>query len=132
MSEKLTILIVDNDPIYQLVTKKLLSKSENDLIIDSFLNGEEAFLRITENDIEYKKIILLDLDMPIMDGWDFLDAYYDKMLHEKFKDCIYIVASSIALEDKTKVKEYPTVKGFIEKPLNHEILENMIKNCLNK
>jgi CheY-like chemotaxis protein len=129
MKEALDIFVIDNDPIYQLVTKKLLSKSENNLKILPFLNGEDAFLFIKEHETENPKIILLDLDMPIMDGWDFLEAYYKNMFQEKFNDCIYIVSSSIALEDKNRVKNYPIVKGYIEKPLSFDVIESIIKCC---
>lgn len=129
MKEALDIFVIDNDPIYQLVTKKLLSKSENNLKILPFLNGEDAFLFIKEHETENHKIILLDLDMPIMDGWDFLEAYYKNMFQEKFNDCIYIVSSSIALEDKNRVKNYPIVKGYIEKPLSFDVIESIINCC---
>uniref|UniRef100_UPI00404A01C6 response regulator n=1 Tax=Flavobacterium sp. TaxID=239 RepID=UPI00404A01C6 len=129
MEEALDVFVIDNDPIYQLVTKKLLTKSENNLKILPFLNGEDAFLFIKEHKADNPKIILLDLDMPIMDGWDFLEAYYKNMFQEKFNDCIYIVSSSIALEDKNRVKNYPVVKGHIEKPLSFDMIESIIKCC---
>lgn len=129
MEQSLDVFVIDNDPIYQLVTKKLLSKSENNIKILPFLNGEDAFLFMTEHESDNTKIILLDLDMPIMDGWDFLEAYYKNDYQEKFNDIIYIVSSSIALEDKNRVKNYPIVKGYIEKPLSFDMIQSIIKCC---
>lgn len=131
MTKKLEILVIDNDPIYQLVTKKLLSKSELDFEIKSYINGLEALnTLLNEKKPDTKKMLLLDLDMPIMNGWEFLEAYYDNQLHQNNEDCIYIVTSSIAQEDKSKAKNYPVVHGYFEKPLNINAINEVIHGCL--
>ncbi|UOK42005.1 MULTISPECIES: response regulator [Flavobacterium] len=118
------IYIIDDDPIYQLVTKKLIEKTALFEDSRSFVNGSEA-LSYFENTGDIPDIILLDIEMPEMDGWDFLD----QLLHiEKSfeKDAtIYIASSSIALEDKMKARSYPCVKDFLSKPMDIEKLKTI-------
>jgi CheY-like chemotaxis protein len=116
------IYIIDDDPIYQLVTRKLIEKTKLFSEIKAFGNGNEA-LHYFETTGDFPDIILLDLEMPEMDGWDFLDELL--RIENRFrKDAtIYVASSSIALEDKMKVKKYPSVKDFLSKPMNLEKLK---------
>ncbi|HSD13957.1 MAG TPA: response regulator [Flavobacterium sp.] len=118
------ICIIDDDPIYQLVTKKLIEKTSLFNDSKSFVNGSEA-LSYFENTGDIPDIILLDIEMPEMDGWDFLNQL---LLIEKNFDkeaTIYIASSSIAFEDKMKAKNYPCVKDFLSKPMNIEKLKTI-------
>lgn len=119
---KKRIYIIDDDPIYQLVTKKLIEKS--DLFNDSmsFENGKKA-MTYFEATKDIPDIILLDIQMPEMDGWEFLDELLliEKDLHKEAT--IYIASSSIANEDKLKAQSYDCVKDFLSKPMNLEKLK---------
>jgi len=121
MPEK-RIYIIDDDPIYQLVTKKLIEKTNLFGETKSFGNGNEA-LHFFENTGDLPDVILLDIEMPEMDGWDFLDQLLQ--LEERFHKevTIYVASSSIALEDKMKARQYPCVKDFLSKPMNLEKLK---------
>lgn len=131
MAKSLEILVIDNDPIYQLVTKKLLSKSVHSFETKAFTNGKEALdALLSSSDHSTKKMFLLDLDMPVMDGWQFLEAYYRQGLDKNNDFCIYIVTSSIAQEDKNKAKSYPAVHGYLEKPLSFDTIDQVISCCL--
>lgn len=131
MKEELDILIIDNDPIFQLVTKKLLSKSDYPFSVSSYMNGLEALQAFLNNKASNnKKMLLLDLDMPLMTGWDFLDAYYENGLEKNNNNCVYIITSSIAPEDKSKAKSYSVVHGYFEKPLNFDAINQVIHCCL--
>lgn len=130
MNQKLKIFVVDNDRIYLTVTQKLLSKISTSFSISVFYDGIEAFEAIeslvASKPSELPDLILLDLDMPIMDGWDFLESY-NKMGVNNYKSIpIYIVTSSIALEDINKSNNYQDVLGYLVKPLNLETLEGIV------
>lgn len=110
------ICIIDDDPIYQFLINKIIGNSNTGYDLMFFRNGKEAieyFKLHLENNLP--EIILLDLEMPIMDGWDFLKEIDN--LHIENTD-IYIVSSSISEEDKEKAKEFPKIKGHFSKPLN--------------
>ena len=120
MSQK-TIWVIDDDPIYQIIVNKIIQKSELFLNVSSFKNGKDA-IDALENSLETKEalpnIILLDINMPIMDGWEFMEEMV--ALKSKISEAIniYIVSSSIALEDKNKAKNYPEIIAYLSKPIN--------------
>ena len=115
------IYIIDDDPIYQLVTKKLIEKTNLFNESKAFENGSEALSYFgTTGDIP--DIILLDIEMPQMNGWDFLTELFRIEKRFKKEATIYISSSSIAHEDKMKAKNYPCVKDFLSKPMNLEKL----------
>lgn len=121
---KKKICIIDDDPIYQLVTKKIIEKSSYFPIVDSFTNGLEAISHF-KNSASLPEVILLDIEMPIMDGWDFLTEI--TAIREQFNTNtnIYIVSSSIAKEDKEKALTYDVIKGFISKPVTISKIEKI-------
>ena len=116
-----TICIIDDDPIYQLITKKIIEKSHLFSQRQSFTDGFDA-LHFFREEKSIPDIILLDIEMPAMDGWDFLDEFCE--LKENFdkKIYIYIISSSIAKEDIEKASTYDCISGFISKPINLEKL----------
>jgi CheY-like chemotaxis protein len=114
------VYLIDDDPTFNFITKLLLKKiSFADEIID-FMDASEALARLqnTASDPQVMPdLIFLDLNMPGMDGWDFLDVY--KTLPATFlQQCkLYILTSSIDPSDKSKSLSYQCVTDFITKPL---------------
>ncbi|OOG73605.1 response regulator [Flavobacterium sp. A45] len=120
MSQK-TIWVVDDDPIYQIIVNKIIKKSELFSSVSSFKNGKDAIdalKKALKNNEMLPDIILLDINMPIMDGWEFMEEKL--LLKPLIKDPvqIYIVSSSIALEDKNKAKNYSEIIAYLSKPIN--------------
>lgn len=128
---KKNIWVIDDDPIYQILINKIIKKSEIFSNVYSFKNGNDAFDTLTDslkNDGNLPDFILLDINMPIMSGWEFMEAYgliksaIDKQI------IIYIVSSSIAAEDKNKSKTYPDILGYLSKPVSINDLLLIISN----
>ncbi|WP_269222776.1 response regulator [Flavobacterium sp. IMCC34518] len=120
-----TIWVIDDDPIYQIIVNKIIKKSELFVSVSSFKNGKEAIYALQnaiENTAELPNVILLDINMPIMDGWEFMEEMV--LLKPQIKEpiSIYIVSSSIALEDKSKAKKYPEIIAYLSKPVNNNDL----------
>ena len=122
------ICIIDNDPIYRLITRKLIEKSNLFSEMTFYSNGEEGLHGLTHTE-NLPDIILLDIEMPVMDGWDFLDEFNQlkTSIHKDIK--IYVVSSSILNEDKGKTSNYPWVSGFISKPLDLEKLNEIANSA---
>tara|TARA_R110002020_G_scaffold31339_3_gene97852 strand:- start:475 stop:879 length:405 start_codon:yes stop_codon:yes gene_type:complete len=122
--------IVDDDPIFVFGIKKMMKSidfSENYLI---YSNGKEALNNLTSIINEGKEVpdvILLDLNMPVMDGWDFLEEFKKVKLPKKI--VIYIVTSSIDKADYERVREFNNVSDYVVKPLEFRELEQ-IKEAL--
>ncbi|UQD57110.1 response regulator [Flavobacterium sp. K5-23] len=118
--KKGSIWVVDDDTIYQTIVEKIIEKSDSFTTIDSFNNGNLAInslkISIEENKI-LPDIILLDINMPLMNGWEFMNelSLIKSQLNKKI--AIYIVSSSIAKEDKEKSKTYSNILGYLSKPV---------------
>lgn len=129
--KQITIWVIDDDPIYQIIVNKMMQKSELHLDVLSFKNGKEAideFKHKLDKKEVLPNIILLDINMPIMDGWEFMDEIVLLKNQIPQKIHIYIVSSSIAVDDKKKAKLYPEIVGYLIKPLNHEVLKLITAN----
>jgi CheY-like chemotaxis protein len=116
-----TIWVIDDDPIYQIIVTKIIHKSELFSSVSSFTNGKDAIdtlKNILENNELPPNIILLDINMPTMDGWEFMEemALLKPKINERVN--IYIVSSSIAFEDKSMAKNYSEIIAYLSKPVN--------------
>lgn len=117
------ICIIDDDKIYQLVMKKLIAKVDANLTVQAFCNGEDAYNFYKENSCT-AQIILLDINMPKMNGWKFLDS----IEKNKFTNAkIYLTTSSIAYSDRKKAKNYPIIEDYLVKPITKEKIRQLVK-----
>lgn len=122
------ICIIDDDKIYQSLTKKMLLKLNENAKVIQFSNGQEAyefFANEIRNNCPLPKVILLDINMPTMDGWEFLEEIEN--LGTDFHEMeIYIVSSSIAIQDMEKAKSNPHIMDYITKPIRQELLIQLV------
>lgn len=125
------LTLVDDDEIFVFLTTKMIEKTKLVDLIKVFENGLDAlnFLKENSNNIdELPDIILLDLSMPIMDGWQFLEEYVkiNPLIGKTIT--IYICSSSISPDDIRRAKAINEVSDFIIKPMTNDKLVEMIKN----
>lgn len=118
--------IVDDDTIFVFVLKKLLEKNGNFGKMIDFKNGNDAIDVLFGSESELPCVILLDLNMPILDGWQFLDQLEDSKLKDQLN--VYIMSSSIDRSDIDKSKKYSIVKDFISKPVNADKLDKILSD----
>ncbi|POY40861.1 response regulator [Flavobacterium alvei] len=129
--KKKIIWIIDDDAIYQKIIEKIIKKSGVISSHTSFSNGNEA-INTLKNTLEDNKqlpdIILLDINMPVMDGWEFMEEI--KYLKSKIdkRIIIYMVSSSIAPEDKNKSKTFTDIYSYIPKPVSVNDLIAIVSN----
>lgn len=118
--------IIDDDNIFVFVLKKILEKNENfDQVLD-FKNGEEVLNILSDKNNAFPNVILLDINMPVIDGWQFLEQI--EKLPNKEKLNVFIMSSSIDANDIEKSKSFSTVKDFISKPINNDKLNKLIES----
>lgn len=110
------IFLVDDDPINNLINRRLLGKTGIGDNIEEFLSAQDALDKIQKLPKEGSLLIFLDINMPVLNGWEFLDKY--TILFPEREDKIVILSSSIDFQDRQKAVEYPIVSGFLEKPLS--------------
>lgn len=128
------VALVDDDSIFQLTASRLLKAANSSANVLQFSNGEEALRYLNEHAQEENKlpdIILLDINMPHVDGWMFLNDYAHlkgKLLKE-IK--IYMVSSSIDPVDMNRAKSNQSVKDYIIKPISREGFKEIISQSFN-
>ncbi|MDI9257601.1 response regulator [Flavobacterium sedimenticola] len=128
------IFCVDDDPITLMLCRKVIERVAFAKEVLTAKNGEEAFAyfkglaqqHLENKDMAYPKLTLLDLNMPVMNGWEFLDQYLAYGYQDLFKEAKFIVLSStIDPQDVEKTKNYPMVSDFLSKPITREVLEEL-------
>ncbi|MFV5701835.1 response regulator [Flavobacterium sp. XS2P12] len=125
------ILCVDDDPITLMLCKKVIIKASFSKETITSQNGEEALdyfnkLKQTNSESELKKhpkLIFLDLNMPVMGGWEFLDIFNTIDYSEFSTIKVVVLSSTIDPEDLEKAKSYPMVIDFLSKPITTSMLE---------
>lgn len=129
-----TFCIIDDDDIYQFTTSLLLKKTDlvNKIIV--FSNGLKA-INFLKDEIGNKEnipdILFLDVNMPVMDGWEFLEEYLliKPMLPKTV--VIYMVSSSVDERDVLKAKSISALSGYMVKPISSQNIMEVILEILN-
>ncbi|MCE7056095.1 response regulator [Algoriphagus sp. AGSA1] len=116
------ILLIDDDPVINFIHTKLLRKKFPDIPLLTFTNGQAGLMHIKTN-LADSYVIFLDLNMPKMNGWEFLKAISSEANEVDLK--VHIVTSSINPEDKMQAENYEHVLSYIVKPLKDKDLEHI-------
>lgn len=123
------ICIIDDDAIYTLLLKKIILKLDICNTVVAYTNGEEAYLgfeKLLQQKEPLPEIVLLDINMPIMDGWEFMEAFLALKPQLQQKIAIYIASSSITIEDREKAATYTDIVAYLNKPVVTTTLQNII------
>ncbi|WP_074405541.1 MULTISPECIES: response regulator [Aquimarina] len=131
IKENHILCLIDDDNIHQFIIKKIVHKLSPNQKLLVFSNGEEGinFIRSTIGKIEkLPDLILLDINMPVMDGWGFLEEFVTITPEIKKDIIIYILSSSDNPTDTEKAKEFELVSGYLIKPINEDQLESLLES----
>lgn len=129
-----TFCIVDDDDIYQFTTSLFLKKTDlvNKIIV--FSNGLKAINFLKEemgNSENIPDILFLDVNMPVMDGWEFLEEYLliKPMMPKTI--VIYMVTSSVDEKDVLRAKNISALSGYLVKPISSENIVEVISGLFD-
>jgi CheY-like chemotaxis protein len=137
MKEPKHYIVVDDDKTNNLICEFTIKGFNPHAVIKLFLEPEEALNYIQEDNLKEEgggpTVLFLDVNMPGMSGWEFLDVFqeFEEQIKKQFK--IFILTSSI--EDfSDEAKSYPFVAGFLSKPLKKDKLKELVEGLteLNK
>ncbi len=120
------VFLVDDDAIVQFSVRRLLEKSGKVNSVAVFSNGEEALMELNHlqsNKANLPELIFLDLNMPVMDGWEFLENIKSNSACSKIP--VVILSSSIDPEDKQKANLFD-LTTFIGKPLSISQIDSIV------
>ncbi len=128
-----TLYLVDDDDIFQFLTRRIIEETRLVGEIKVFSNGLRAleFLKSVQDTPEaLPEIILLDLSMPVMDGWDFLEEYIMLRPFLGKKINIYVVSSSITPSDIQRAQSISEVTDYIIKPVTIEKFAEIVRSLV--
>ena len=123
------VWVVDDDDFFHLLVNRIVKKGNFDVSLESYFDGKQAFdrfLQIDNHESLIPQIVLLDINMPLYDGWYMMDHFANLAPEVKQKIKVYICSSSIAPYDKLRINSYNQIVDFIEKPLSIEIFRRLI------
>lgn len=113
------MLVIDDDEINVFIIKKLVEKTGYIVSLTAKSNGQLALDYLTAlvaKGETFPHLILVDINMPLVNGWEFLEIYEKLNMPEQTH--MYMVSSSVYENDIEKAKSYQAIKGFISKPLS--------------
>lgn len=122
------VLLIEDDPITIMVCDRIIKMTGFAEQVQSKENGQEAIKyikSIIEDETTFPEIIFLDINMPVMNGWDFLQEFDALKSKIPALPRIFILSSTVDPEDYKRAEEFDTVAGFISKPLTQEHLNDL-------
>lgn len=127
-----TVHLIDDDFVYRKTTSILLRKFNPAIAISEFSDGADGieYLRThTTDPSALPDLILLDINMPFMDGWEFLDSY--RHLKEQFlkHPSIYLVTSSLLPSDRERAAKESILSGFMVKPIMLNDIQSLLQEA---
>lgn len=126
-------IIIDDNKIDLLVATKAIEISRLPVgVVHQFLGAQQALYFIQSFKSELPTIVLIDIQMPVMNGFEFMEVY--EQLDDKIKQsyiCSFLTSSSNDL-DRIRAQKYPSIKQFINKPFTSDTLLNLLKSIAHK
>jgi CheY-like chemotaxis protein len=126
------VCLIDDDNIYQYTARVILESTGLAKEIKSFYNGSEAinYFKDPKNFVPetLPDVIFLDINMPIMDGWQFLEEYNTFCNDLPKPICIYMVSSSVNSSDMQKSRSYKAVNDYLVKPVNRSKYQELMES----
>jgi CheY-like chemotaxis protein len=125
---KKNILLVDDEKVFHMINSRIIARSGIEGEIQTASNGHEALgliNRYWSGSEAVPDIIFIDLNMPIMDGFEFIRVFKKMDFPHKHKTTLVILTSSVSLKDKQLAKDLG-VDHFISKPLSEDDLRRLV------
>jgi DNA-binding NtrC family response regulator len=116
-----SVWIVDDDQVITYITEHMLRNADASLRISSFLSAKMALEKLRLDGFA-PDVLLLDINMPGITGWEFLD----QLNALKLEANVYMYSSSIDPDDVKEARNYPMVKDFISKPLDARTIRQIL------
>ncbi|MFY7651232.1 MAG: response regulator [Chitinophagaceae bacterium] len=131
MSKVKKICLIDDDEIFTFLMKRSIVHLNIASEVMVFPNGEVAlayFEQLTEEKTDLlPDLVLLDINMPLMDGWEFIEAFENLNKSHFANTEIYIASSSITSDDREKAATYTEIKGYLNKPIEIDTIIGLLQ-----
>lgn len=130
----LTVALIDDDEIFQFTALKSIEATRTTNSILQFLNGREALKYLIEKSSEKEllpDVIFLDINMPLIDGWMFIEEFRKIKTQLSKQITIYMASSSIDQSDISKAKEIAEIAEYVFKPITFEKFSSLLNGLAN-
>ena len=129
MNNLKSICIIDDDHIFVYGVKRLINDvklCDNLIVYENGVDALEDIQSMVQGGKKLPKVIFLDLNMPMMNGWEFLDEFLKIEHEDTHQTLVYIMSSSVNPEDLLRINDYSIIKNYILKPVTADDLENIL------
>jgi CheY-like chemotaxis protein len=123
ISAQPTIALIDDDKIFQLIASRSIRAGNFQGRILTFNNGAEALVYLEQNaddPNELPDVVFLDINMPVVDGWAFLEEYMQLKSRLKKPMRVYMVSSSVDSRDISRARSFEDIREYICKPVSQQ------------
>ena len=129
------ILLIDDDEPTNFLSQMIIEEADCAAEVQVAYSGDQAIDYLTsqgtstssQNTFPRPDLIFLDINMPAMNGWEFLQKYNSLEKEHKGNIVIIMLTTSLNPDDRLRSKDFPDVSGFENKPLTREKLEALLK-----
>ena len=131
MSDKLNFIIIDDSKLDCFIAEKVIQNSGRSESVKSFMVATEALDYIKGlNGADKKTVVLVDIQMPVMNGFEFIEAY-EQNIPDDSKEAfmVNLLSSSINETDMIRAKGYKSVNKFLNKPLTKATLDVILESA---
>lgn len=119
------IMLIDDEKMDQMMYRRVLNRSGYATAVDSFATALDALDYLRDPANTRPDIIFLDINMPRMDGFQFLDAAISEFGADFTKAIVIMLTTSLNRADKERAAQYEVVKEFVNKPLSSSLLKRL-------
>lgn len=119
--------LIDDDFIHQFGMKRMIQRYQTSVGVIEFSNGLDAinFFKSPHENDEIPEVVFLDINMPVMNGWEFMEEFVKIRNNIQKKIDVYILSSSTDTMDIQKAKSNPEITDYIVKPLRPDMLKKI-------
>lgn len=130
MNNKLRFIVIDDDPLNNTICRLTIKKALGEVDVVTFTDPHEGFEYVGTsfnggND-HSPAVLFLDINMPIMNGWEFLERYENLEYHVKEHIRLFIVSSSVDSKDVERASINKNVIKYLPKPVTKEIITTLV------
>jgi CheY-like chemotaxis protein len=119
-------MLIDDDDMTNMIHTAIIKRLDPCVKVTAYCHAQEALTYLKRPMVPFPDYIFLDINMPILDGWGFLDQYQDLPQ----QSMLYMLTSSIDPQDMIRAKQYDAVMGFVSKPLTVDFFAKRSQSAL--